>query len=122
MRAREFISEDRNSTRKDGRLASTYDQANPGALTGHDIDRFYDMYRAGMLMAAGPDDIAHLDPASWINNQPYFGAYTDADRAKILAAFKALGIRPKTLIEPGSLEHEEVNKQSPVKGFRGYPR
>ena len=122
MRAQEFIREDRNDQRRDGKLASTYDQANPGALTGHEIDRFYDMYRAGMLMAAGPDDIDHLDPASWINNQPYFGAYTQADRDKILAAFKALGIRPKTLIEPGSLEHEEVHVASPIKGFKGYPR
>ena len=122
MRAREFILEDRNAQRPDGKLASTYDQANPGALTGQKIDRYYDMYRAGMLMAAGPDNISHLDASSWINNQPYFGAYTEADRQKILAAFKALGIQPKTLIEPGSLEHNEVNKQSPVKGFRGYPR
>lgn len=122
MRAQEFIREDREDQRRGGKLASTYDQANPGALTGHEIDRFYDMYRAGMLMAAGPDDVAHLDPASWINNQPYFGAYTQADRDKILVAFKALNIRPKTLIEPGSLEHEEVNVSSPVKGFKGYPR
>lgn len=122
MRAREFIREDRDDQRRDGQLLSTYDQANPGALTGHEIDRYYDMYRAGMLMAAGPGDLDQLDAASWINNQPYFGAYTDADRDKILAAFKALGIRPKTLIEPGSLEHPEVQINSPVKPFKGYPR
>jgi hypothetical protein len=122
MRAREFVREDRNDQRADGQLISTYDQANPGALTGHDIDRFYDTYRAGMLMAAGPDNIKHLDASSWINNQPYFGAYTEVDRQKILSAFKALGIRPKTLIEPGSLEHKDVHTQSPVKSFRGYPR
>lgn len=122
MRAHEFISEDRAKVRKDGKLHSVYDQANPGAITGHDIDRYYDMYRAGMLMAAGPNSVAHLDAASWINNQPYFGAYTQADRDKILVAFKALKIKPKTLIEPGSFEHNEVQKKSPVKAFRGYPR
>lgn len=122
MRAREFIREDRNKTRREGPLHPTYDEANPGALTGMEIDRYYDMYRAGILMGRAPDDISDLDPGSWINNLPYFGAYTDADKQKILASFKALGIKPKTLVEPGSFEHKEVNIASPVKAFKGYPR
>lgn len=122
MRAREFIREDRNDVRRAGPLKSTYDLANPGALTGMDIDRYYDFYRAGMLMGRAPDDLKDLDPASWINNAPYFGAYTEAEADKIKAAFKALKIKPKTLIEPGSLEHKHVNTDSPLKGFKGYPR
>jgi len=122
MRAREFIREDRNDVRRSGPLKSTYDLANPGALTGMDIDRYYDFYRASMLMGRAPDDLDNLDPASWINNAPYFGAYTEVEANKIRAAFKALKIKPRTLIEPGSLEHDEVNIESPLKGFKGYPR
>jgi hypothetical protein len=122
MRAREFISEDRRYRREAGGIPAVFYNANPGALSGRGMDRNYDLYRAGMLMAAGPDQIKDLDPASWINNHAYFGTYTEADREKVRAALKALNLPVEELVSPGSVEHEDVQKQSPIKGFRGYPR
>jgi hypothetical protein len=121
MRAKEFIIENRYGG-IDGKLHPHYDQANPGAITGHDINKYYDLYRAGILMGADEESLKKLDAASWINDQAYFGAYTEVDRNKILAALKKLKLKPKILIEPGSLENLDTNKISPMKSFKGYPR
>jgi hypothetical protein len=121
MRAKEFISESRYDA-IDGKLHPSYDYANPGAITGKDINKYYDLYRAGILMGADPDVLAKLDSASWINDQAYFGAYTEVDKQKILAALKKLKLKPKNLIEPGSLENPDTNMSSPIKSFKGYPR
>jgi len=122
MRAREFIREDRQSQRKPGELPYSMDLANPGAITGVDMDRYYDMYRAGMLMGRAPATFEPVDAASWLNNRAYFGAYTEIDREKIKQAFRELGITPLDLVTPGSREADDVNIKSPVKSFRGYPR
>ncbi len=116
MRAHEFISEDIKASK----IRLVHKNANPGAFTGVEIDRYYDVYRAGMLMARAPDNFDDLDKVSWLNNQPYFGAYTEVDADKINAALKALKIKPKKLIEPGSEEHPAVHITSPVKAFKGY--
>ena len=130
MRAREFITERSDSVRAVGRrrnrqagdLQDEYDYASTGALTSSDADRYYDLYRAGMLMGRAPADVHKVDAASWMNNRGYFGYYTEAEREKIETAFKELGLKPETLIEPGSLEPPGVNTVSPVQGFGGYPR
>lgn len=121
MKAREIITE---ATRKRpaGELPDHYDRANPGAITGIDMDRYYDMYRAGMLMGRAPATFEPVDAASWLNNRAYFGAYTEIDREKITQAFRELGIRPTDLTTPGSHEPEDTNKQSPVVAFRGYDK
>ena len=80
------------------------------------------LYRAGMLMGRAPADVHKVDAASWMNNRGYFGYYTEAEREKIETAFKELGLKPETLIEPGSQEPPGVNNVSPVRGFGGYPR
>lgn len=121
MRAHEFIIEGRYDS-INGKLHPHYDYANPGALTGKDIDKYYDLYRAGILMGADESLLKDLDSASWINNQAYFGAYTDVDRKKIISALKKLKLKPKILIEPGSMENPDTDKHSPLKGFIGYPR
>lgn len=130
MRAREFITErtdsqravERRSRRPAGDLRDEYDYASTGALTSSDADRYYDLYRAGMLMGRAPADVHKVDAASWMNNRGYFGYYTDVERDKIETAFKELGLRPETLIEPGSQEPPGVNSKSPVQSFQGYPR
>lgn len=118
MRLIEFTSK----SLKSGNPSKVFSKANPGALTGIQIDKYYDVYRASLLMGKSPGDLSKLDPGSWINNQPYFGAYTDADENKIRAAFKAMNIKPRILVQPGSREHENIHHTSPVKPFKGYPR
>ena len=122
MRAKDIIVEDRQASRPSGEIPDHYSRANPGAVTGIDMDRYYDMYRAGMLMGRAPATFETVDAASWLNNRAYFGAYTDIDREKITQAFKELGIRPTNLVTPGSQEPQDTNRQSPVKAFAGYER
>jgi len=130
MRAQEFITErtdvkkaiDRRRGRVAGKLKPEYDYPHPGALTSSDADRYYDLYRAGMLMGRAPADVHKVDAGSWMNNRGYFGYYTPEEKEKIETAFKELGIKPETLIEPGSQEPPGINTASPVKSFKGYPR
>lgn len=122
MKAKDIIRESRQESRPPGEIPDHYRRANPGAVTGIDMDRYYDMYRAGMLMGRAPATFETVDAASWLNNRAYFGAYTDIDREKITQAFKELGIRPTNLVTPGSQEPQDTNSQSPVKAFAGYER
>ena len=121
MRAREFVIEDRTD-RRAGKMHPTHHVANPGALTSTDMDRYYDMYRAGMLMGRSPGDLNKVDPASWLNNRAYFGTYTEVEREKIKRAFQELGLSMQELVSPGSEECADTNVTSPIKAFQGYPR
>lgn len=121
MRAKEFMVEDRYDG-IDGKLHPHYDHANPGAMTGHDINQYYDLYRAGTLMGVDPRDLPHIDPVSWINDNAYFGAYSTVEKDKIVRALRHLKLKPKTLIEPGSMELPDTGIDSPLRPFRGYPR
>lgn len=122
MKAKDIITENLRSGRPDGELPDHYDRANPGAITGVTMDRYYDMYRAGMLMGRAPATFDPVDAASWLNNRAYFGAYTEIDREKITQAFKELGIKATPLTSPGSNEPLDTNARSPVVAFRGYDR
>lgn len=122
MRARDIITESTRNGRPAGELPAHYDRASPGAITGINMDRYYDMYRAGMLMGRAPATLEPIDASSWLNNRAYFGAYTEIDRQKIIQAFRGLGIRPTNLTTPGSDEPVDTNKQSPVKPFSGYAK
>ena len=123
MKAKDVIGESvaRNNARTPGELKPSYDYANPGALTGKGMDRYYDLYRASMMMGRLPSDLDNIDEASWLNNTGYFGYTNEVDKAKIEAAFKALGLPVIELIEQRSEEMPEVNTKSPVIGFKGYP-
>lgn len=122
MRASDIITEDRQVSRPAGDIPDHYSRANPGAVTGIDMDRYYDMYRAGMLMGRAPATLEPMDPGSWLNNRAYFGAYTQVDLEKIQMAFRGLNIRPTNLVTPGSDEPKDTNSQSPIKAFAGYER
>jgi hypothetical protein len=132
MRAQEFLSErnnsdnkrmvDRRHRRDAGKLKKNYDHASTGAYTSTEMDRYYDLYRAGMLMGRAPGDLTKIDPGSWLNNRGYMGYYTDAEREKIESALAELDLRPEVLIEPGSQEPPGGNTASPVRSFKGYPR
>ena len=122
MRAREFIQESRNTDRPEGEIHDHHYMANPGAITSTSMDRYYDMYRAGMLMGRAPADLNNLDAASWMNNRAYFGAYTDVEKEKVKQALKKLGVKSEEIIPSGSEEPDDTHSTSPVKPFKGYPR
>lgn len=122
MKARDIINESqaRVQRRTPGELKTTYDYASTGAVTGKGMDRYYDLYRASMMMGRVPADITVLDQASWMNNRGYIGYTTQAERDKIEAAFKALGLEIDELVGPGSQEPPDTNSESPIQPFKGY--
>lgn len=121
MRARDFVREDR-SYRRRGKLHPNHDAAIPGALTSPDMDRYYDLYRAGMLMGRSPGDLHKVDASSWLDNRAYFGYLTPVEKEKVQQAFRELGLSTEQLVADGSRECEDTNIQSPVRPFQGYPR
>lgn len=139
MRAREFITEDGGQSfdaldhdQSTGRRRSRgkhhkghpdnwYVATSPGAMAIDNLDKYYDLYRLGMIMAGGvKDDVA--DEESYIANSPILSGYTDEDDEKIKYAAKRLGGRIRNIAPPGSQEPTDTNIKSPVKAFKGYPR
>ena len=118
MRASEFLIE-RN---KSGKALHTHNAASPGALSTTHPDRYYTLYRASLLMGKHPDDIKDIDIDSFLGNKVYVGTYTPEEAEMYKAACKALGIRPVEMISGPSHEPDDVNTQSAVKPFKGYPR
>ena len=105
MRARDFITEIKGyrSKLEKGKKPHTHVAANPGSVQGKG---YYDLYRASMAMAGMDKDGNNEnmpDPESWMGNDGYVVAYTEGGEGR-------------------SKELDAVNKTSPVKGFRGYPR
>ena len=126
MRAKEFVTEGkRQGQRADAR--HEFEMAHPGMIgPGGNGDtywgRYYDFYRVATLAGMDPEELDKVDTISFFGNLPAFSAYTDADRIKLKAILKKLGMKPQETIGPGSLEPNGTNATSPVKPFRGFPR
>ena len=128
MRAREFVTEGnsvRGGIRSDAR--PEFERAHPGMVgpTNHGdlyIGRYYDFYRICSLAGMDLDQLEKTDDINFFGNLPIFSAYTEHDREKLKRIMKKLGMKPTEHVEPGSFEPDYVNKKSPVKSFRGYPR
>jgi len=128
MRAQEFITEEKTLPPE---------QADPMnhvfVLPGVNSSDPYQIYRFGVAMArarsdAGTDGITNNLPA-W-SAEAAFGehavvaGFNDSVESVIDQALKMAGLPVKKvqISTPNSLEPEMVNHQSPVRGFRGYPR
>jgi len=128
MRAREFVTEEKTLPPE---------QADPMnhvfVLPGVNSSDPYQIYRFGVAMArarsdAGTDGITNRLPA-W-SAEAAFGehavvaGFNDSVESVIDQALKMAGLPVKKvqISTPNSLEPEMVNHQSPVRGFRGYPR
>lgn len=132
MRAKEFISEAKYGAAADIHanaelLAKSQVSAIKGAISMPDISQNkqggspYMQWRFGIAMAGAPD--FPTEPAGAIAGDPLLATYTDADLAIINAAAKMVGAgEVKKLTDNRSEEAEWVNKQSPVRSFKGYKR
>jgi hypothetical protein len=127
MRAREFITEEKT-------LPS--EQADPMnhvfVLPGVNSSDPYQIYRFGVALARARSD-AGIDK---IPNMPAWSAETAFGEHAVVAGFdnsvdpvidqalKMAGLPSKKVqvSTPNSLEPAIVNHQSPVRGFKGYPR
>ena len=132
MRARDFISEQRFGAAKDvpanrRKLPKSHASAIKGAVSMPDISQTkqggspYTQWRFGIAMAGAPD--YPTPPAGAFAGDPLLATYSDVDMDIINSAAKSVGAgRVNKLTDNRSTEADYVNKTSPVKGFRGYPR
>ena len=130
MRAREFVSEAKFGSAQDipanhKKLPKSHVSAIKGAVSMPDISQNkqggspYTQWRFSIAMAGAPD--YPTEPAGAFAGDPLLATYSDADLEIINAAAKSVGAgRVNKLTDNRSTEHEAVNKQSPVKGFKGY--
>jgi len=106
------------SEAKVGKMPLNYWEANPGSV--YTADKYYDMYRASMIIARLPEDPKDIDPWSWINNSPMMVTYTPEEYEMAKKAFGFMGIPFGQHVPPGSDEPDAVNKVSPTTSFKGY--
>jgi hypothetical protein len=132
MRAREFVAEAKFGSAQDvpanaKKMPNHHATAIKGAISMPDISMTkqggspYTQWRFGIAMAGAPD--FPTPPAGAFAGDPLLATYTDVDLDIINAAAKFVGAgEVKQLTSNRSHEAEWVNKESPVKGFAGYPR
>lgn len=132
MRAREFVTETRYGRAADvpasaRRMPKSHVSAIKGAISMPDISQTkqggspYTQWRFGIAMAGAPD--YPTPPAGAFAGDPLLATYSDADLEIINAAAKSVGAgRVTKLTDNRSTEADYVQKTSPVRAFRGYPR
>jgi hypothetical protein len=132
MRAREFVSESKFGAAVDvpassKKMPNHHVTAMKGLISMPDISMTkqggspYAQWRFGIAMAGAPD--YPTEPAGAYAGDPLLATYSDADLEIINAAARSVGAgRVNKITDNRSTEHNAVNKISPVKAFKGYPR
>ena len=132
MRAREFIVE--SDLGRTGSLQQDIALALPGAwkipaLKNQDP---YLQYRFGVAIAGAKgaaqrakDGVPEFEKDKIFGENEFVVSYDPHTIDYIRDALRAMGLPPSDAIQVANLKSEEmpdVDKTSPVKGFRGYPR
>ena len=124
MRANEFVAEG-----KMGKVSNQQQQSTVGlnvfSKKIDSYDRFYDLNRL-MMAVASSDGInpIEMDAESWVGKHNSAHPYTKEEHNMLKMAYEAAGLEYIDLNQ-GDLDSEEikqVNRASPVQGFKGYPR
>jgi hypothetical protein len=123
MRAREFITE------RKGKISHRHQQATRGLDLFRDRKRTNSDYVLNRVMMAvasadGSDAPVEMDQQSWVGTRRSAHPYTEVEQRMLKQAFRAAGAEYKDVNE-GDMDSEEmndVNRVSPVKPFKGYPR
>jgi hypothetical protein len=122
MRAREFLSE------VNGVVGKRRQSATRGLNTFRDSEQWNSDYTLNrvMMAVACTDGITppDMDQNSWVGKGKTAHPYTQEEQNMLKLAYRAAGANYRDL-NHGDMDSEEmdtVNKVSPVKGFRGYPR
>lgn len=123
MRAREFVVE-----AKVGPVGKRRRAATRGLHKFRDeqfADRIYELNRVMMATACTDGTfVPELDGESWSGRHDIAAPYTKEEAEMLKRAYEATGAWHRDL-NGGDMDSEEltsVNKQSPIKGFKGYPR
>lgn len=124
MRAREFVSET-----KVGKISKRLQAGTRGLNKFRDrefADRIYELNRVMMAAACndGDDFVEVMDAESWAGRNNVAAPYTEVEQRMLEKAYKAIGAKSWDLNhgDMDSEEHPAVNKTSPIKAFKGYPR
>ena len=123
MRAREFITERR------GKISHRHQQATRGLDLFRDKKRTNSDYVLNRVMMAvasadGSETPIDMDRQSWIGTRRSAHPYTEVEQKMLKQAFRAAGAEYDD-VNNGDMDSEEmkdVNRVSPVKPFKGYPR
>ena len=127
MRAREFITEDNAP----GKLTKRQRYGSRGMHKFQDVDgrdRVYELNRVMMALAQADGESDHqkinLDSESWIGTSNMAVPYTEVESNMLKSAYKAVGSEWEDLNggDMKSVELPSINKESPIEGFKGYPR
>lgn len=128
MRANEFVPVKINEA-VEGKISPGLQAATRGlhvfAKRMDTYDKLYDLNRV-MMAVASSDGVnpIEMDAESWVGKHNTSHAYTEEEQNMLKMAYKSAGLEYKDLND-GNLNSEEikeVNKVSPVQGFKGYPR
>ena len=132
MRAREFIVE--SDLGRTGSLQQDIALALPGAwkIPAHKNQDPYLQYRFGVAIAGAKgaaqrakDGVPEFEKDKIFGENEFVVSYDPHTIDYIRDALRAMGLPPSDAIQVANLKSEEmpdVDKTSPVKGFRGYPR
>lgn len=123
MRAREFITE------RKGKISHRHQQATRGLDLFRDKKRTNSDYVLNRVMMAvasadGSETPIDMDTQSWIGTRRSAHPYTEVEQRMLKQAFRAAGAEYDD-VNNGDMDSEEmkdVNRVSPVKAFKGYPR
>jgi len=127
MRAKEFVSANITET-ADAKISRRLQAATRGLNVYSDAERWngdYVLSRLGQAVASTDGTfVPDIDVKSWIGKNKSTHPYTQEEQDMLKMAYRAIGADYKDLNggDMNSEEMLEVNKTSPVKGFRGYPR
>jgi hypothetical protein len=127
MRASEFVSAKITET-ADAKISRRLQAATRGLNIYSDSERWngdYVLNRLGQAVASTDGTfVPEIDAKSWIGKSKSTHPYTPEEQAMLKMAYKAIGA-DYTDLNGGDMDSEEmseVNKISPVKAFKGYPR
>ena len=126
MRAKEFITEDNSP----GKMSKRQRYATRGAHKFQDVDgrdRVYELNRVMMALAQANGESGEnidLDSESWVGTSNMAFPYTEVEANMLKAAYKAVGSEWEDLNsgDMKSVELPTTNTESPIEGFKGYPR
>jgi hypothetical protein len=127
MRAKEFVSAKITET-ADAKISRRLQAATRGLNVYSDAERRssdYVLNRLGQAVASTDGTfVPDIDMKSWIGKNKSAHPYTPEEQAMLKMAYKAIGADYEDLNggDMDSEEMSEVNRVSPVKAFRGYPR
>jgi hypothetical protein len=124
MRARDFVAEANGNAR----ITKRQQSGTRGLNTFSDGERRNNDYTLNrVMMAVAATDgtfVPELDMKSWAGKDKTAHPYTQQEQDMLKMAYQAAGARYQD-VNGGDMNSEEPpggNVQSPIKGFKGYPR